>query len=285
MPQSSSVFGSDLVCAGAPSFRKQGYWVGKRFIDPDLVESTRREMHEVFRQQLVQLGIRPSSGSDEAAMHADMALLLHADKGRYLASLRLCAKLTSLMRLYLTPSLYQFATSIGIKLPVFQTAPVFHVISRDLRIPGGYYGYGAHQDWPALQSGLDTVTMWIPFVSVDASNYTLDIVPRSHLNGLLPGSMGQNAFETSADAYRESDFISIEADPGDVLFMSCFVLHRSSLQGGDRMRIATSMRYENGSDPYFVSNSYPFVHKRVVERDFVVKELPTPDEVRNRFGI
>ena len=276
--------GSPDLEAGVRFYLQNGYWIGKGILDSAEVLEVRAEMHEIFRQQLRYLNLPSTEIGDDDAMHRDMTALLRADKERYIASLRLCAKLTSLGRLYLSPSLRQFAAEIGIALPVFQTAPVFHVLSEDLRIPGGYYGYGVHQDWPALQSGLDTVTLWVPFVSVDASNYTLDIIPKSHLDGVLPGKMDQNAYEADPASYREDQFVPVRAAPGDVLFMSCFLVHRSSLKGGKRMRVACSMRYENGADRSFIAHAYPSVHKRVVERDFLYRDLPTADEVRKVFA-
>ena len=272
------------ISSGVKFYLHQGYWIGKNVLDPENVLAVRNEMHEIFRQQLRYLNLPCMPSGDEDAMHKDMADLLRADKDRYVASLRLCAKLSSVTALYLSPGLVEFAATVGMSLPVFQTTPVFHVMSEDLRIPGGYYGYRPHQDWPALQSGLDTVTMWVPFVRVDESNYTLDVVPGSHLRGLLPGTMQDNAYETDPETYPEEDFVSVNAQPGDVLFMSCFMVHRTSLKGGRRMRVACSMRYENGTDPTFIAHAYPFVHKRVVQREFLFGDLPTAEQVRSVFG-
>jgi ectoine hydroxylase-related dioxygenase (phytanoyl-CoA dioxygenase family) len=283
MPGSMHV--SNYLSDGVKSYLQHGYWIGKNVLDPERVLAVRNEMHEIFRQQLRYLGLPCSPGTEENAMHKDMVDLLRADKDRYVASLRLCPKLSSVTALYLSPGLAEFAARVGMTLPVFQTAPVFHVMSEDLRIPGGYYGYSPHQDWPALQSGLDTVTMWVPFVTVDESNYTLDVVPGSHLRGLLPGTMQDNAYETDPKAYHEEDFLSVNAQPGDVLFMSCFMVHRSSLKGGKRMRVACSMRYENCTDPTFIAHAYPFVHKRVVQREFLFSDLPTEEQVRSVFRV
>lgn len=265
-------------------YRRHGYWIARDLVPADMVFAVRAEMHAVFVRQLRFLGITPSRRTGEAAMHEDMVRLLQSDSGRYLASLRLCPKLVGVWRLFMHEQVQAFAAALGIAQPAFQTAPVLHVMSADLRVPGGYYGYPVHQDWPALQSSLDTVTVWIPFVGVDESNYTMDVIPGSHLGGLYPGTMTPNAYEIEAGAWREEDFVPVRAEPGDVFFMSCFMIHRSSVRGGDRVRIASSMRYENAAEEAFVAHAYPFVHKRVVERDFIVKDYPTPEQVRSAFG-
>jgi hypothetical protein len=264
-------------------FRREGYWIGRGLIPADVVLRVRAQMHEVFVRQLRHLGIAPSRLTGENAMHEDMATLLKADTARYLAALRLCPKLMGIWQLFMHERVHAFATAVGIAEAAFQTAPVLHVMSADLRVPGGYYGYPVHQDWPALQSSLDTITVWIPFVAVDECNYTMDIIPGSHKGGLYPGAMTPNAYEIDAGHWREDDFIPVRAEPGDVFFMSCFMVHRSSVKGGDRVRIASSMRYENAAEDAFVAHAYPFVHKRVVERGFLVADYPTAAQVRAVF--
>jgi hypothetical protein len=272
------------LAEGVQHYLRNGYWIGRGLLPREQVLAVRGQMHEVFLRQLRFLGREPSRLHGEDALHDDMARLLRADLPRYLASLRLCPKLAAIYRLFLHESLQEFAAALGIRDAAFQTTPVLHVMSADLRVPGGYYGYPVHQDWPALQSSLDTVTVWIPFVGVDETNYTLDIVPGSHLGGLYPGAMTANAYEIEASAWREEDFVPVRAEPGDVFFMSCFMVHRSSVRGGERVRIASSMRYENAAEDAFVAHAYPFVHKRVVEREFIVKDYPDRRQVRAAFG-
>jgi len=279
-----SDLGSSIIDDAVRSYRGNGYFIARNILPQEDVLATLEDMHRVFRQQLDFLGIRSSSDSGERALHEDMAKLLGASVDRYLASLRLCARLFRLHALFMHERVRTLAASLGASFPVFQTSPVFHVMSADLRIPGGYYGYGVHQDWPALQSGLDTVNVWLPFVDVDGKNYTLDIIPGSHLGGLYAGEMGSNAFEIDPGQYKEGDFSPVCAGPGDALLMSVFLVHRSSTKGGNRVRIASSMRYENAADPYFIEHAYPTVHKRVVERRFLYDDLPATERIRAVFG-
>lgn len=275
--------GSNMIHEAVRFYRENGYFIARQIIPVEDVLATLGEIHHVFKQQLEYLGLPSSSGSGEDALHKDMAALLRASVDRYLASLKLCAKLSRMHALFMHDNIRALTAALGVSFPVFQTSPVFHVISADLRIPGGYYGYGIHQDWPALQSGLDTVNIWLPFVEVDGSNYTLDIIPGSHLGGLYSGKMGANAFEIDPAHYREEELIPVCARPGDALLMSVFLVHRSSIKGGERVRIASSMRYENAANPYFIEHAYPTVHKRVVDRHFLYDDLPTIDQVRAAF--
>jgi ectoine hydroxylase-related dioxygenase (phytanoyl-CoA dioxygenase family) len=264
-------------------YLSNGYVIARNIIPQNQIDLVLSEVRRIFQQQLLYLGLAVGAEEGEDGLHRDMKTLLENDKDRYLASLRLCAKLLSIHDIFTIANVRAFARAIAIQLPVFQTAPVFHVMSDDLRVPGGYFGYGAHQDWPAMQSSLDAVTIWVPFVEVDENNYTMDVLPKSHVKGLYPGEMRQNEFEVAAQHYSDSDFLPIRAKPGDAVFMSCFLLHRSSTKGGKRVRLACSMRYENAAETSFVRNGYPSVHRRVVERQFIVKDLPQAREVQDLF--
>ena len=76
------------------------------------------------------------------------------------------------------------------------------------------------------------------------------------------------------DSYREADFVSMEVNSGDVLFMSNFTLHRSSLQGDHRLRVACSSRYENASEKTFIERAYPTAQKRVIQRELIHPDFP-----------
>jgi hypothetical protein len=133
-------------------YMRRGYWIGRDIVPADEVLAARTEIHKVFLQQLGYLGLPLSVRRGEEGMHEDMTTLLRADKERYLASLRLCPKLVSVHRLFLSEGIQRFMDEMGISMPVFQTAPVFHVMSEDLRIPGGYYGLPCSSGLAALQA-------------------------------------------------------------------------------------------------------------------------------------
>jgi hypothetical protein len=275
----------DSACHSDPAarYRREGFFVARQMVPPAQVDSIFSDMHRLTVQQLKRFGLPHGNGATHEAAHQDLRQLFTHDLQTYLATLALCAKLASLHELYLHPAIRTFSRDIGIDFPVFQTAPVMHLMSKSLRVPGGYQGFGAHQDWPTLQGSLDTVTVWIPFVDIDRDLFTLDIIPRSHSDGLRRYSRRDHIFEVDPGAYSADDFRSVEATRGDVVFMSSFAIHRSSLKGDDRLRVSTSMRYENASEPHFISRSYPFAHKRSVLNELITSDFPTPEQVRSTY--
>lgn len=275
----------DLFREAAGQFKRDGYFIARQIVPREQVDGVFSDMHRLVAQQLRQFGLPFSADSNAESVHTDLRALFTRDRKAYLATLTLCAKLVSLYELHLHPNVRAFVQSIGIALPVFQTAPVMHLMSHALKIPGGYQGFGVHQDWPTLQGGLDTVTLWIPFVDVDRNLFTMDLIPGSHKGGLYPYTRSNHIFEVNPEHYREEDFVPMEAQRGDIVFMSSFTIHRSSLRGDDRLRISTSMRYENAAEPYYIARQYPFAQKRSVIPDLITPDFPSAEQVRAVYNL
>ncbi len=70
---------------------------------------------------------------------------------------------------------------------------------------------------------------------------------------------------------------------GDVVFMSSFSIHRSNPRGNGRLRVATSMRYENASEPHFIDRSYPFAQKCSVLTELITPDFPRRAQVSAIF--
>jgi len=155
-------------------------------------------------------------------------------------------------------------------------SPVLHVMSDELRIPNGYNGTAPHQDWSSMQGSLDAVTIWVPLTETK-NNFPLEAIRGSHKAGLLDGEFNGSVLEVAVDA---GDFVAIDCEPGDVVFMSSFLVHRTGA-GSDGLRIAASMRFDNAAEPTFIERGYPCAQKRVVDRE--IRWKPTVEQVREIF--
>lgn len=271
------------LLAAAEQYKRDGYFIARQILPVSAVDHVFSDMHRLVIQQLRNAGLAHGDESSAEAVHADLQTLFNHDIKIYLATLTLCAKLVSLYELHVHPAVREFVESIGLKLPVFQTAPVMHLMSKALKVPGGYQGFGVHQDWPTLQGSLDTVTLWIPFIDVDENLFTMDMIPGSHKAGLLPYTRQNHIFEVDPTHYREDDFIPVVAKRGDIVFMSSFTVHRSSLRGDHRLRVSTSMRYENAAEPHFIARRYPYAQKRSVIPDLITPDFPTAGQVQSVY--
>ncbi len=265
-------------------YNENGYVILKGALSENEINKIHLDIHTIIRQQLETLDINAESRANTSSIFSDMQKLHSTDLNKYLASLKLCAKTLSIYQALMNSNILGFTKTIGIKLPVFQTQPVFHVMAENLKIVDGYFGVGAHQDWPALQSGLDTVTTWVPLVPVKANSYTLEIIPKSHLLGFCESNETQNIHEILPEVYNHLNFIKVQMEPGDVLVFSVFLIHRSEIcSNQEAFRMAYSMRYENASDLNFINRNYPFAQKRIVDRALAMEDIPKINEVQKKF--
>jgi ectoine hydroxylase-related dioxygenase (phytanoyl-CoA dioxygenase family) len=164
---------------------------------------------------------------------------------------------------------------------------VVHIMANELQIPNGYFGLGAHQDFPSVQGSLDGVVVWVPLVDVDKSNFPLEVIPRSHKRGLLPmNGEGQEVREVDSKYLSQDNFSPIEVNVGDVVFMSMFTIHKSSGCGTNgRVRLATSTRFDNAAESTFIDRCYPTAYTRQVCRDQFYKNFPTEAHIQDIFSV
>jgi len=260
------------------SYRKNGYCAVPELLPVREVEAVLKELDQLFTLQLRRLGRRPSAYESEATVLANMEALLGADVKAYLAAARHAAKLVSLQRLVSSPAITALCGALGIHTPTMPSMPVVHIMGDTLKIPGGYFGIAPHQDWPSIQGGLDTITMWVPLLDVDSKQFPIEVIPGSHLRGLWEGEIADNALEIRK-GFVDSDFVSVPVARGDVVMFTGFTVHRTGLRDCRGLRIASSTRYENAAEPTFVERNYPCAYKRTVERELIHEDFPSPEQV------
>lgn len=265
------------------SYKENGYLVAEDIFDPRHLDETLEHFNLSFTQQLERLSLPVSEGPILDALHENMSTLLAASIPLYLATLRMCSKLYGVYHLMTTERLRDVTADLGVTTPLFQTTPVLHVMSKRLVIPGGYQGLDVHQDWTSIQGSLDTITTWIPFMDVDNRLFTMEVIPKSHLQGLLSGTQEQHVLRVDPRHFNDEDFIPICVGKGGVCLMSNFAVHRSSREGDERIRISVSGRYENASEPTFIEREYPFTQHKTMQRGFIDEHFPSVEQVRRTY--
>ncbi len=264
-------------------YKRNGYYIARQLLPEPSVKRVFSDIHHLAVQQLHHYGLPYHDEHTRETLHSDLQALFTKDIKTYLATLTLTSKLISLYGLFMEPALLDFIKYLGLSIPVWQTGPIVHLMSTALKIPGGYYGFGLHQDWPSQQGGLDGVTVWIPLADVDRKMFTMEVIPGSHLQGLYPSTKNDQILEINPAFYDENALVPIEAKRGDVVFMSAFMLHRSSTVGDERLRLSTSIRFENAAEPHFIARNYPSAQKRSANQDLITPDFPTAEQMREIF--
>jgi Phytanoyl-CoA dioxygenase (PhyH) len=267
------------------SYKRDGFFIAKQILPFDEIDVVQKDFFDILNEQIKFICGDEYKENAITSVHELMILLFNKDKARYLSCLKVAARLYSLQRLMMNPDIVSYIKALGVELPIMQARPVFHVMSHELKFLDGYFGFDVHQDWPALQSSLDMITAWIPLVNVDKELFPLEVIPGSHLLGLCSGHITKHIVEINANKYNESDFVPIEVAKGDVIFMSGFSLHRSGKNGRhNAVRLASSCRYENAKEKYFVEHGFPFCQHTIVNRDLIIDNFPNNEQVRDVYN-
>jgi ectoine hydroxylase-related dioxygenase (phytanoyl-CoA dioxygenase family) len=263
--------------------RRDGYVLVRGLLPESLIGGLLDEFRAVFRRQMRRHGI-DGADAEGAAFDAALADLFRADMGSYLAAAKLTQYLPSLHRLGSDGPILELVRALGIASPTIATRPVVHIISDDLKVPGGYHRTPSHQDWRSVQGSLDALVVWLPLVPIEVGFNALEIIPGSHRRGLLATVPHPFGTEVVSDLIDDADYVPVEVRPGDALAFSMFLVHRTG--GADRpgVRWAVSLRYNNMDEPSFVAHDYPnpFVYKS--QEALLFEGFPTAADVARIYA-
>lgn len=203
----------------------------------------------------------------------------------YLGTVRAISRLSSLQRIFLSPAVLKTCSKLGVRHQLLSTTPVVHIMSDKLEIPDGYFGQPAHQDWTSMQGSLNALTFWVALTEVTSSNYAVEVVPGSHLLGLIPGDLKEHYYEVPHDMFSNKDFFSIQCKAGDALVFSTFLVHRTVTLEQCGFRLAVSFRFDDAEDKQYISRCFPTAYKRVVDRTLNPAEIPSVEQIHKIYSI
>jgi ectoine hydroxylase-related dioxygenase (phytanoyl-CoA dioxygenase family) len=266
----------------AETYRQEGFAVLKEVIPRNRVNAMLAEFREIFRPILRRHDIEDAE-TDGERFEAALVSLFTKNTSEYLAAAKATQSSPALHALGASEPVIDIARTFGIVQPLIAVYPVTHILSESLKVPGGYHRTPPHQDWRSVQGSLDGIVIWLPLVSVDRGFGPLEIIPRSHLGGLLPtrrDPFGNVIDEMSIDPIR---FVPVEAEPGDAVVFSMFTVHRTGVEQRPGIRWAVSLRYNNAAAPDFAAHGYPnpFVYKS--QDNLLFEGFPSPAAVRSVF--
>ena len=257
------------------SYDQNGYHIIKSTLGQQQIDNVVTAIGFVFRQQLNLLSISfiDNSDADIKGLYDKMNLLFRADLERYIKVIKSLSNLKEVYELFFSNQVANLLEQIGISHSIISTGPVLHIMSRDLKIPNGYYGLPPHQDYPSMCGSIDAPILWIPLVNINKDLYPLELIPQSHNKGIFPGKISENCYEIDQLCYQESDFVEVEVEKGDIVIMSPFTIHRSGIHGkNNTVRISCSMRFDNIEEKNFIKRAYPTAYKRTIDRDMFQRE-------------
>tara|TARA_R110001592_G_scaffold361992_1_gene674487 strand:+ start:10682 stop:11461 length:780 start_codon:yes stop_codon:yes gene_type:complete len=245
-------------------YKEYGYTVVKDVLPKSSIQTLTDTLDAVFTQSLEVLSI----AHEELDLHNKMYQLLIHDKDAYIKVLSSLSRLLALQEFLYQPAMLNMIKSMfafdNIYLP---GATVINTMSNRLKIPNGYFGFEPHQDYATTQGSKESVVCWVPLVDIEINMFPLQVLRKSHQSGLFPLEDKGHVFATKPEYYDKNAFITLTCKAGDVVLMDIFTLHRTSMLGDERLRMACSTRFDNGINTDFVTDHYPTGLLRSVKRD------------------
>ena len=134
-----------------------------------------------------------------------------------------------------------------------------------------------------MQGSLDGIVFWLPATPVSARSNPMELVPKSHLMGLLDTVEHIMTPTVSDPRITDDKFVPITAEPGDIIFFSSFLVHRTSAADDGQVRIALSGRFNNACEATYVAHGYPTPYKYSYRTDLMFEGFPTLADVATIF--
>lgn len=171
--------------------------------------------------------------------------------------------LVSLHRLGVHGKLVRKLKDLGLEFPNISTRPTVFFNSKHLATKDIYHTIPPHQDIYSTQGSVNSVVVWLPLINVTKELGALQIIPRSHTNGIL-ANYAEEGFGL-VDGCKDADFLDVELDVGDILIFSTYLVHRSGNNITDSVRWSAHFRYNDLNDEDFITRKYPnpYIYKPI----------------------
>lgn len=214
-----------------------------------------------------------------------MISLYKKDLLSYSNTVKAFSRLSSIQQAFLSPDILKICHKLGLKHPLPPTTPVVHIMSDQLKIPDGYFGQAAHQDWASMQGSLNALVFWVALTDVSYDNYPVEVVPGSHLRGFIQGEVKEHYYALPSGCISEQEFRPVQCLSGDALIFSSFLVHRTAVQNKSGFRLAISFRFDDAADSQFIKRGFHTAYKRIVDRTLDRAHIPSIESVRKTYGM
>ena len=256
-------------------FKKNGYVILKDFFPVEQIEDLKKDAKNIFLKQFTRNNYTKKLFLDDISENEFNQLIFRLFKEDP-ETLFNCGKqvqhLISLHKLSISDKVIQLLKNYGLINPIISTRPVMFFNHPKLAKSKVYHTVDAHQDWRSMQGSLNSMVIWVPLMNVDKSLGALEILPGSHLKGLMAKNIESGFGMVNLSRDEKNEFIPVELNTGDALLFSSFLIHQSGNNISDRPRWSCHFRFNDLDDDSFIERKFPhaYIYKPI-------EELITPD--------
>ena len=262
-------------------YKKNGYVLLENFIDKDVIDTIRHEAKHIFCIQLKRLGIINDFNISEVEFEKALYELFHKDFQLLMYCGKQLQHMISLHRLSLDKKITSTLKELGLSHPIINVRPVIFFNSPYLGKKEVDHTKPAHQDYRTTQGSIDSIVVWMPLIDIPKKLGALEIIPGSHMNGLMEYEVS-DAYH-SLKSVNDNEFIPVEVKKGDALFFSTLLVHQSGQNTSDAIRWSCHFRYNNIEDTTFIDRGFPHTYLYRPMDELVTKDFPTVDDMKKAF--
>ena len=149
--------------------------------------------------------------------------------------------------------------ALGLSHPSPSTVPV----SRIDRPGNAFYDTPWHQDGWYTMFCPNAVTFWLPVTKLRRDMGLIQVVPKSHVQGLLPFKKFDEGYEpyVAANAQQlNSKTKEVMVRDDEVLVFNQYLLHKSGINTSNKCRVSLQLRYNDLSTMTDVFSTFTPVH-------------------------
>lgn len=251
-------------------YLENGYVILKSAYSAEELTAVWNTIDKIFQGQMEKSCVDCVYDEKGRLTFASKIALYEKDREAYISCMRTSQNIPALMAMGNSEKLISLLSEMGISTPVFSTKPIFTLMSPYTSANYTSWKMPPHQDWRSIQGSLNNVVAWVALTDVNDEVGPIEVIPKSHLKGLLEVEKDDWYYKLKQD-FSDEEYESVPLDAGDCVIFSSFLVHRSGTNKSQHLaRASVQFRYNDIQERSFIERGYPSTYgSDRPEKDYV----------------
>ena len=264
-------------------FEENGYVVIRELLSKEQIEKIKTEIHSIFKAKMDFDNFSYETNSNGYILPEYLVKYYSFNKDGYIGCMREIQRIPIIYKLGASEELISKVKSVGLKKPSISQEPILMMNNQNTARKTSDWKTPVHQDWRSRQGSLNSVTMWIALVDITEQLGPVEIIPSSHLNGLLPTESDEWFMHTKENSYNSEEFKAAPINAGDALIFSQLLIHRSGNNSSNEFRYSLQFRYDDVLESNFMKRNFPNSRGSAPSTDLITPNFPSSQQVKEFF--
>jgi hypothetical protein len=228
-------------------YRSQGFAVFRKVYSYELIEKLRSDVIKLFSRYIPNLSYQ---NFDE-----ELFKLYESDFSKYHGAAKAANHLPSFHSLQTNKKILDILCTLKIS-PLISARALMWFHHKKLAKQINYAKLPPHQELSNMQGSASGAVVWSTLRDMEDKHGFLQVIPRSHLGGLLDIT-NRNGYDYEiASPICNSEFVEVKVNPTDIIIFNTLTIHKSGDNVSDKIRWTFNFRYNNSDDPDFIEDNY-----------------------------